>query len=310
MNNAYNVKFRPAELSGLIGQETIVRSLKDVLKKGTARCFVLHGPAGVGKTTTARIIATTLGCEDCNRLDIDGATYTGIDKMREITESLRYQPMTKSKTRVVIVDEAHRLSKQAWDSLLKDTEEPPVGVYWIFCTTEPAKIPATIRSRGATYEFKAVSSEKIYDLLLKIAKEEKLTTSEDILYAIAIKSGGSVRISLTALAQCSGCESVADVEELLHIISAEEGEAVELARLLLKGATWAKALTILKKLDEQAPESIRMVILSYLSKVLLNTASEESVMEILFVMACFRSPYYAGEGMAPLLLSLGKVIFV
>jgi DNA polymerase-3 subunit gamma/tau len=215
-----HTKYRPAELDGVIGQKHIIKSLARVLETESTRAFIFKGPSGTGKTTLGRIIANLVGCSARNLVEVDAASKTGIDDMRAIVEPLLYSALGASKTRVYIIDEAHMLSKAAWNSLLKSVEEPPPGVYWIFCTTEASKIPGTISNRCAAYELKPVDKDEIHSLLRRIKKKEGFETPDEVVYLIAEKSHGSVRQAITALGMCSECT---DRKEAGKIIEAAGG---------------------------------------------------------------------------------------
>jgi len=166
------LKYRPNAYEEMIGQDAVVASIKRVVSDRSTKAFCLTGPSGVGKTTLARIVAWDVGCTPENLVEVDGATYTGVDHWRSIMEGLRFKPLGGG-TKVVIVDEAHMLSRNAWNSLLKIVEEGPKYVWWFFCTTESAKIPATIRTRCACYELGPVSEDDIHDRLEAILEEEE-----------------------------------------------------------------------------------------------------------------------------------------
>ena len=140
-------KYRPQSWKQVIGQDAAIKSLRATLKAGGKHGFLFTGPSGVGKTTVARILAAAVGCEAHNLLEIDAATHTGIDAMRAVSEGVAYKAFGDSPVKVMIIDEAHSLSKAAWQSLLKVVEEPPEHAYWVFCTTEPGKIPPRSEER-------------------------------------------------------------------------------------------------------------------------------------------------------------------
>lgn len=304
-----HTKYRPTKLEAVLGQSHIVKSLSDVLTKGSCHAFVFTGTSGAGKTTLARIVALAAGCTSNNLLEVDAATHSGVDDMRAVTEGLRYAGMGKSPVRAIIVDEAHRLSAAAWASLLKQIEEPSKHVYWMLCTTEALKIPETIKNRCVCYEVRPVKSDVIYDLLRDVAKAEKLETSEDVLYLIAEKAHGSVRRALTNLSQCAGCKDRKEAARLIKT-SAEDGEIIDLCRALAKGGlNWEGAMAMVKPLQEQNGESIRMVVLAYFTKVLMGQTDDKKVCKILNVLGAFADPYPPSAGISPVLLSLGRVIY-
>ncbi len=154
MSNDLAVKYRPQELSDVVGQDHMMPGLKALITKRNSHAGLFHGPSGCGKTTLARILAHGLDAGK-NITEVDAARNTGIDAMRQVADNAQYNAFGGG-NRAVIVDEAHGLSKQAWNSLLKAIEEPPKHLFWFFCTTEPAKVPQVIRTRCSLFEVKLV----------------------------------------------------------------------------------------------------------------------------------------------------------
>lgn len=214
-------KYRPATFDELLGQELTVRILKEAAKTGRlAHAYLFSGPRGTGKTTTARLIAKIANCETrasdpnfrakgepCNRCDacreidegrhldvieIDAASNRGIDEMRDLKEHVRAAP-TKGQSKIFIIDEAHQLTKDAWNALLKTLEEPPPEVILILATTEVEKVPPTITSRTQMFHFRSVTRDEIADKLASIAKREAITVNEEALDLIAAAAEGSFR---------------------------------------------------------------------------------------------------------------------
>jgi len=223
---AYQVlarKWRPQTFEDVLGQQAVTRTLKNALKsKRIAQAFVLSGPRGCGKTTTARILARALSCEqgptpepcgvcdacieiaegrDIDVLEIDAATHTGVDNVREvIVEGLSIAPV-RNRYKVFIIDEVHMLSASSFNALLKSIEEPPPHVIFMMATTEQHKIPDTVLSRSQVYEFRTISAKVVADRLRLIAKEEQIEIPEAGLLLLARAGEGSMRDSLSAFDQ-------------------------------------------------------------------------------------------------------------
>jgi DNA polymerase-3 subunit gamma/tau len=237
-------KWRPQRFDDVIGQRGVVETLKNAITTGRlAQAFIFAGPRGVGKTTTARILARALNCvngptpEPCGKCDpcveiaegrdidvfeIDGATYTGVDAVREvIVEPLGMAPM-RDRFKIFIIDEVHRLSKSAFDALLKSIEEPPPYVKFMMATTELRTVPVTIQSRSQTFELRTLPFSSIRSQLKKIAADEQVKIDDAALALVARSAEGSMRDALSALDQVlaftSETVSADDVSVVLGLI--------------------------------------------------------------------------------------------
>lgn len=215
-------RYRPAKFSDLVGQEPVVKVLANGIVLGREpHALLLTGTRGVGKTTTARLYAKALNCdqgptpEPCNHCiscqsigdgchedvhEIDGASHTGVDDVRELQASLSYVPQ-RSKYRIIIIDEVHMLSQSAFNALLKTLEEPPAHVVFIFATTELNKVPATILSRCQLFHLRAMSPATIAERLRVVLTAEEIAFEESALHIIADQGRGSMRDALTFLDQ-------------------------------------------------------------------------------------------------------------
>lgn len=275
------LKYRPKIFKDLIGQEVIAQTILNAIKIGkTPNAYLLTGIRGVGKTTTARLIAKALNCskntndnslcnekDPCNHcgeiensnhidvLEMDAASKTGIDDIRELIESSKYNP-TSAKYKVFIIDEVHMLSKQAFNGLLKTLEEPPQKLKFILATTEVKKIPVTILSRCQRFDLRRVGLDKIFNHLKQISNTEKGKISDDAIRLLARASEGSVRDAISLLDRALVFQSLkptqtlqdSDIRKMLGL--ADKSKLIKLLKNVFEGDENA-ALKILRELIEE-----------------------------------------------------------
>lgn len=314
MSDPLHIKYRPTDLAEVIGQDEVVNSLNRLIQgdKGLPHAFLFLGPSGTGKTTLARILAGAVDCSPQGLIEIDAATHSGIDAMRVVLENVRYRAMGKSPIKVVIVDECHALSKATFQSLLLSIEEPPEHVYWVLCTTEAPKVPRTIHTRCHTYTLKSVPQGELSDYLEQVAAEEKMEVEDDILQVCARQAFGSVRQALVNLSTVNGCTDRAEAYRLLASVL-EDGDAVDLAKLLIAGGAqgilWKRVRELLEKMKDENPESIRMIVIHYVQRVLLDAKDEKRVPALLAILDAFGQPFPSNEKLAPVLLAVGGLIY-
>src|SRR4051812_40064480 len=256
-------KYRPVDFTTLVGQEAMVRTLRNAIATGRiAHAFMLTGVRGVGKTTTARIIARALNCvgpdgkggptvdpcgvcehcvaiqedRDVDVIEMDAASRTGVADARELIEGVRYRPVS-ARYKVYIIDEVHMLSSAAFNALLKTLEEPPPHVKFIFATTEIRKVPVTVLSRCQRFDLKRVPHEVLVEHFGKIAQAEKVEISPEALGLLARAAVGSVRDGLSmldqAIAHGGGVVDAAQVRDMLGL--ADRSRVLELFEKTMRG---------------------------------------------------------------------------
>ncbi|MBT4699120.1 MAG: DNA polymerase III subunit gamma/tau [Proteobacteria bacterium] len=294
-----SLKYRPQSFDEVIGQDVMVQIIKNAIKMDRIpNAYLLTGIRGVGKTTTARIIAKAINCKNSetlekkcegfchceaitnsNHIDVlemDAASKTGIDDIRELIDSAKYYP-TSAKYKVFIIDEVHMLSKQAFNGLLKTLEEPPPHLKFILATTEVKKIPLTIISRCQRFDLRRIKLEEMISFLKKISEREKAKINEKALMLIAKASEGSVRDALSILDQAISTFNVlgeeineTSVRTMLGI--ADRSRIIDLVRFVIDGDK-AKALADAQEIFDLGADS-KLVLQDMLEVVYLISRSK------------------------------------
>ena len=295
-------RFRPKDFSSVVGQDVPLSVLKNSLDANRLpHAILLHGLHGTGKTTLARILSKAINClhpqsahEPCNTCEsclcidtdthpdvreVDAASRTGIDDMREMLESLPYQPVMSS-TKVYIIDEVHMLSKSAFNALLKNLEEPPDHVKFVFATTELYKVPATTLSRCLILDLTPIDPQTLKNYLASISKKENIDISDDALALLTQHTGGSARDALMALEKMSLFSNnipitAETVQKTLGIVSLEAAHT--LLTHVLDGHN-AEARSFLQSLYDQGaqPKSILTALQQALYALMCTTHAEST----------------------------------
>ena len=264
-------KYRPSTFEDVIGNETTIDALAAAISrdnKEKSHAILISGETGCGKTTLARIVANELGCVGSDFREIDSADFRGIDSIREIRKQAGYKPLEGS-CRVWLLDECHALSKDAQNALLKALEDVKPSVYYILATTELQKLLPTIRGRCSIFPVSLLDDGNMMKLLRRVVKAEEASINKNLYYKIIEKSQGHPRNALQIL------ESVLSVsdeqrETILKEMEELEIDAIELCRALIQGKSWNIISGLLTKLKKEEPESIRRIVLSYCSTILLK----------------------------------------
>ena len=286
-------KYRPTSFSQIVGQEHIIKTLINAIKLGkVAHAYLFTGVRGTGKTTIARLLAKAVNClelkdsEPCNKcsacleinqgksidlIEIDAASNRGIDEIRELRDGIKFSP-NKSKYKVFIIDEAHQLTKEAFNALLKTLEEPPAHAIFILATTEIHKVPQTIISRCQKFDFHKLTLDQIIGRLGWLAKQEKVSIEKPALELIALNADGSIRDGESLLGQIMSMEDKnITLEEVQTILGVTDIKAVQ---DLIKYIVEKKnnlAISHINEIANQGHDLIQFAksLVSYLRKVLI-----------------------------------------
>jgi DNA polymerase-3 subunit gamma/tau len=276
-------KYRPANFSEVVGQEHVTRTLRNAFGSGRlGHAFLFSGLRGVGKTSVARILAKTLNCTDekhidepCGRcescleiddgrslnvVEMDAASHTGVDDIRELRESVMYAA-AEGRYKVYIIDEVHMLSKNAFNALLKTLEEPPPRVVFILATTEPHKVPVTIHSRCQRYDFRRISSADIAGHLATICEKEGVEISHDSLRRIAIAAEGSLRDSQSLLDQVLSYagDQVTDEDVNMVLGSLDRDKLMQILSVCVDSDS-GTALKVLGEMIDNGADPVRITL--------------------------------------------------
>jgi DNA polymerase III gamma/tau subunit len=281
-------KYRPTNLSELIGNKEVILTLKGMFKNKEAipHSFLFYGSTGTGKTTVARIVAKELGCNENNIIEIDTAQFRGIDTVRDLRKNCQYTPLGGG-VKVYILDEIHKATGDAQNALLKILEDTPKHVYFMLCTTDPQNLLPTVKGRCSQFQMQLLADEEMQILLTKIVNSENDELDNEVYEQIIQDGQGCPRNSIKIL------EKVLSTPKKHRLAVAkqtaeEQLEGIALCRALLKKQGWNTVKTILQGLKGQEPETIRRMVLGYASAVLLNKDDEVAGL----ILESFIEPFY------------------
>lgn len=297
-------RHRPKKLSDILGQDETVNILDTMLNDGNLpHALLFSGPSGVGKTTTARILKSELGCSDGDYTEINIADFRGIDTVRNIRRDMEYLPLSGS-CRIWVLDEIHAATKDFQNGLLKPLEDTPEHVYFVLCTTEPRKLIPTILTRCTELRFRPVDSDKVEKLVNEVAKREQLEIFDSVVSKIVQAADGSARKALVILQAVVGWDTE---EAQLEAVSKSDTQklAIDIARALINPRiTWKEVAKVIENVDEDA-ESVRRLVLAYATSVLLKGGNLSN--RAASIISAMRDHWY-DCGRAGLVLAAWEVI--
>lgn len=303
-----HIKYRPESFDEVIGNASAVSSIEDIIERRTSHCFLFTGPSGCGKTTLARITAKEFGAAGRDILEIDAATHTGVDNMRQVAESLSHRPFGEGKAKAVILDECHMLSKASWNSILKAMEDTPDHAYWFLCTTEGGRVPETIKNRCSVINLGYAKEDELGEIIDAILEAEEKELKDSVVDVIVSEAHGSPRRAIQNLNMCWNASTKKEAADALK--AAVEGEPIrELCKILLNGGSWPGIMAVLSKLEDENPESVRIIVVNYMAAVLRNTKTDNKAQRPLHVLEQFSEPFNQSEKQAPLMLAIGRVLY-
>lgn len=273
----YN-KYRPKDFATLLGNDEIVEILEMQYKNTREmrnHSYFIEGPTGTGKTTIARIMADIFECE---LVEMNSSEDNGVDFARKFVQDIQYRGFGKDK--MYVLDECHRLTTDAQNILLKVLEEPPNHAYIVLCSTDPQKVMKTVINRTLRLKTSKPSNQELFELLEDICDIEKFDVSTEVLEAIVKQSETTPREAISMLSSISAVPTFQQLE-YIHGTQGGEHEVIELSRALLQTPKWATVAKILSGIEAN-PDSVRMAVLGYMSKVLLSGQRNAQAFTVLF----------------------------
>lgn len=265
-------KHRPKSLRLVEGQARAISMLNKMVEKGNIpHALLFTGPSGTGKTTLARILARgPLQCSERDFIEINTADLRGVDDIRAIRKRIDLSPMMGS-SRVWCIDEAHKMTNDAQNALLKMLEDPPKHAYFVLCTTDPQKLIKTIHGRCTEVKLNPIDADSLHVVLTRVCTDEKLKVSRDVLEEIIAAAEGSARKALVILEQVGSLDPKEQAAAIANTTFTKDG-ARDLSRLLINTrTTWHDVAKLLRVLKDEEPESIRYAVLGYMRMCLLGS---------------------------------------
>lgn len=274
--SALHLKYRPNTLDDMVGNRTLIQSLKSILERPMEEMphtFLFQGQTGSGKTTFARIMSIAL---NCHSLDLHEINTRGIDNAKEIEKSMKFKP-SKGPVKCYILDEVQRGTKDFFDAMLKPLEDTPKHVFFFLCTTDPQKVPTTIKNRCTQFTVESLSAIKLVKLMKKVCNSEGLDISLAALNEISNIQGISPRQVLVLLDQIKDIDNTENMINFIKRASIEEKQIIDLCRVLLNvHSKWDSVRIILNGISKEVrTDDIRFAVMGYMNKVLMGDKTDE-----------------------------------
>lgn len=295
-------KYRPNDFSELVGDYSFLEGL---ISKKKSNAFIFHGnTAGVGKTSSARILAKMIGAQEFETIEINCGADTSIDNIRIILNKVTAQPLGKAW--VVILDEAHALSKSAQEAIKVPIENATDNVYFILTTTAMNKILEPIRTRCTKVNFKPLNTEDLDALIDRVCEAEGLSIDGDVLDTLVDSAGGSAREALTLLDAVSEMNAKSAMKYLKEsVLDDDAPQMIDLVRLVYQSGSWSKVANLLYDMQDANPEGIRIMLLNYGRSMLLKNQGNGAIMKYFtkptydngfsdLVLMCYEACKYKG----------------
>lgn len=262
-------KHRPARLADIVGQDRAIADIRKKLKTGWPHALLLKGPTGTGKTTIMRIMRRILKCNDRDYVEINTADFKGIDTIRDLRDTIHLQPW--GMTKVIGIDECHKLTNDAQNAILKMLEDTPSHAYFILGTTDPNKLLKAVLGRCSEVQLQAIEGRHLETLVKTVAEKEGYNISDRIAEEIAEAADGSARKALVILEAVGGLEGETEQKKAIQITTVDKDLSFKLAsELMWPKQGWAGVASILQKMKDEDPEAVRYMVLAFARSCLVG----------------------------------------